>query len=408
MTGLHCILQRPTGHVETMMTGSKTLGLSTCLGLATLATTLLWSTSAQASTSGFRVNERVLVGAPAEDQGDSTAAPAAVPAAPDPATAAPMTGEPAPSTTPTDGGPGEERDMTPADAAAPLPAPAPAPAEATAPASTGAPETEGPTPEEYSSSKDAGTALSGGDVDDRTTETATLGKQKKEKTEKKLSHEKTGILGVAGGIGTSMITAGDKFCGEFSDSPQDPDGRKPLCVGRTPFTLDALVGFGATDRIDIIVNVRINLEKRDYDNSKCDGADTCAEGTGLFNNKLGIGVAPGLRIFGQGTDKIVKFGGVAQFMYMNESFAGYRSRLQGPMEMDDTDTDNADDEDGVGDHFVGLRGGPVLQIDPHHNFGITLNPAMIPGFRPKRRQEVDGGWFEIGFEVALGLEARFP
>lgn len=289
--------------------------------------------------------------------------------------------------------------MTAADASAPLPD-----AE---PDAEPLPE-EGPKPEDYSSSKDAGTALSGGEVDDRSSETTTVGKQNREKKKKNLSHEKTGILGATILSGVSMITAGDKFCGEFSDSRQDPDSRKPVCIGRTPFALDVLAGFGANARIDIIVNVRINLEAREFDNGPCaPGEGACAEGKGLFNTKLGIGVAPGVRIFGPESDKVVKFGGVVQVFYMNEDFSGYRNRITGPME-DDNDTVNAENEDGVGDTFLGLKGGPILQIDPHHNFGITIQPAMIPGFRPEAKPEVDAGWFEIGFEIGLGLEVRFP
>src|SRR5690606_4242154 len=160
-----------------------------------------------------------------------------------------------------------------------------------------------------------------------------------------------------------------------------PDSRKPLCIGATPPAIDILAGFGANRRIDVIVGVRINLLPREFKTKDCaDGEDVCADGKGLFNQKLAIGVMPGVRIFGKDTDRIVKFGGAVQIMYMYENFQGYRDRPSGPME--DSDPANAEDEDGVGNHFLGLRGGPVLQIDPHHNFGITLMPAMIPGFRP--------------------------
>jgi hypothetical protein len=427
MARVHCILHQPAGHVETLMKGSQYLDqfsrqvvrLSSSLGVVgVMGVALSLAPEAAAQSSGFRVSDQSFSAAsdqraaPAED-GSAPAAAAAPQAdagatqpAPD-TSPAPGAGAGTPSDAtapPADGGPGEVRDMTAADQAQPLPEPAPEP-ETEAPEAT---SEEGPTPEEYSSSKDAGTALSGGEVVDRTTETTQVGKVKKEKKPKKLSHEKTGILGVGMIAGVSLITAGDKFCGEFSDSRQDPDSRKPICVGRTPFALDVLAGFGANARIDVIVNVRVNLETRDFDNGDCAaGEDICAEGKGLFNTKLGIGVAPGVRIYGKETDKIVKFGGVAQILYVNENFQGYRDRGTGPME-DDNDTTNQENEDGVGDNFLGLRGGPILQIDPHHNFGITLQPAMIPGFRPKKKSEVDGGWFEIGFEVALGFEARFP
>lgn len=396
--------ERSNANFDRCVPGRRVPRMATLMGPAfALSAVALASTPASAGAFTVRLSST--------SQGPATGAATAPAPSPDVDPASQAAPEAAPEAAP---GPAAD------PAAAPAPDPAPdsvsAPAPAPAPEADPAPEAAAPAPEvvpdeddpAYASSKDAGTALSGSDVDDRKTTVGTVGDVKEKKEKKGLSHAKTGIIGLGFTYGVSLITAGDKFCGEFSDSRQDPDSRKPLCVGATPPALDILAGFGASDRIDLIVNVRINLMPRDFNTKDCPNPedDVCNEGKGLFNDKLAIGIMPGVRIYGKDTNRIVKFGGQAQIMYAYEDFSGYRGRPSGPSE--DDDPDNREDEDGVGDHFVGLRGGPILQIDPHHNFGITIAPSMIPGFRPKAKSEVDAGWFEIGFEATLGLEARFP
>jgi hypothetical protein len=241
-----------------------------------------------------------------------------------------------------------------------------------------------------------------------------VGEQKK--TPKNLSHSSTGQLGAAAGIGYGLVTAGDKYCGQFTDDPSDQDARKSLCTGATPAVLDITLGFGANARIDIVVGMRLNLQKRDYDNGPCSGGDaTCVEGRGLFVDKRGIGVLPGVRLWGKDNDKVFKVGGAVDILYMFENFEGYRNRLQ----LDDTNNDvhedddmidekNRNDESKVGNHILGLRGGPILQVDPHHNIGIFLIPAAVPTFRPQQGNATESGWFEIAFEATLGVQARFP
>lgn len=305
----------------------------------------------------------------------------------------------------------------PAETAAPT-APSPEPAgDAATPAATDDPGAEGTAPEpgegdDYASSKDAGTAMSGEETkdDDLPENKEQVGKEKKKP--KSLSHLKTGSISVAPGFGYGMRTGGDKFCGEFSSDPTDSDGRKPLCTGLSPAYLDISLGYGVANRIDLVLGVRVNLQKRDYDNSDCGGAETCLEGKGLFVDSLGIGVLPGIRIWGGEVDKIVKFGGAVDFFYMYENFDGYRNRptFSGENENAQARMDNRENEAGVSDHVIGLRGGPILQIDPHHNVGIFLIPAALPTFRPSRPEarDRDSGWFEIGFDLQLGIQARFP
>jgi hypothetical protein len=290
------------------------------------------------------------------------------------------------------------------------------PPPAVAPEGTQPQNPEGPSPDdEYATSKDAGQGMSGREEEkeEGPQEVETVGEQKVQP--KGLSHVKTAQIGAAAGVGYGLTTAGDKYCGEFSDDEGDQDKRKSLCTARTPAVLDAHLGFGANDRIDIVVGVRINLEKRDYDDGPCKGDLTCVEGKGLFVDKRGIGVMPGVRLWGKDNDKVFKVGGAIDFMYMYESFQGYRDRpalddTNNNIQEDDgmTDAGNAADEDKVSDHIIGFRGGPILQVDPHHNIGIFFIPAAVPSFRPQQRNAENSGWFEISFEATIGVQARFP
>jgi hypothetical protein len=292
-----------------------------------------------------------------------------------------------------------------ADSAAPSGEVAPAPSEsppAGAPPGE-SPGSEGPSKDEYTSSKESGKAMSGRDTSEEgglPEDRETVGDVKEKKTG--LSHHKTGMLGVAVGAGWGMIITGDKFCGEFSEDEGDSDNRKGLCTGMRPLALDITAGFGAAPRLDVVMTVRINLMKREYKFDDCNSdVEPCDKGKGLFNKSVGIGVMPGVRIWGKDNDKLFKVGGSIDFVYFYENFDGYRSRPRHPEE--DADPVNESEEKRVVDHSIGLRGGPVLQIDPHHNVGIYITPAVVPLIHA-------GGptWVEIGFEGSLGFQARFP
>ena len=221
-------------------------------------------------------------------------------------------------------------------------------------------------------------------------------------TKKSLSHARTVTLGVAAGVGWGMTIAGDLYCGEFSSSSSDSDGRKSICTDRTPGFLDLTLGVGAGPRIDVVFGLRLNLEKRDYDFSACDSGTTpCDAGKGLFNDSIGLAFMPGVRLWGKDTHKVFKVGGAIDFMIKVEDFSGYRNRASNPDE--DSDQDNDVAEASVGGNSMGLRGGPVIQIDPHHNWGIYIIPAVVPSVH------IAGpGWFELGFEGSVGFQARFP
>ena len=229
---------------------------------------------------------------------------------------------------------------------------------------------------------------------------------------KNRSHKHHGIIGVGAGVGYGLITAGDKFCGEFSTSETDPDRRKSICTAMIPAFLDFTLGFGAAERIDVVVGMRLNVMKRRYRDDKCpSGVDVCTDGKGLFINQLAMGVLPGVRIWSGKVQKIVKFGGGIDIMYMFENMRGYRNRPRLGADGDEGGMGEDMDQDAerdVGDHILGIRGGPVIQIDPHHNVGIFIYPAVQLSFRPEKAGAKEAGWFEAGFEGSLGLQARFP
>lgn len=305
------------------------------------------------------------------------------------------------------------------DAAAVGPAPATAATVGSDPAGEGSDadatdptsEPEGPAEDEdLTNSQRSGTALSGQAqvADDGLPERAeVVGKQKKRP--KNLTHFRTGGVSVGFGMGYGLVTAGDKYCGEFSSATSgDADGRKSLCTGATPPALDFGLSYGAHPRIDVVVAMRLGLTPRDYDDSSCEsGADTCEDGAGLFVDKRAIGVMPGIRLWGVDNDKVFKVGGAIDLVYMREDFTGYRERPLGPGE-DQGDEANYEAEENVGDAALGMRGGPILQVDPHHNFGIFFMPAAVISFRPAQDGASDAGWFETAFEASLGVQARFP
>lgn len=316
-----------------------------------------------------------------DDSGATSAAPGAA-TPPETTAAPPATSEAPPSTAPSDGPPAEGT-----TAETPVSDPA-----GTGEAASGPDQAEPPPPVPGAEPPRA----SGRDETERGN-----GKKKKPKSR---SHLKTGGISVAPGIGFGLRTAGDKFCGQFSSDNSDQDGRRALCTGATPWVMDFTAMYGVFDRLDISLGLRLNLQPRSFRNDECPSDNpVCDRGQGLFNNTLGVGIMPGVRIWGGDVDKIVKMGGAIDFLYMYESFAGYRNRP-----LADEDDDSQPSEDGVGDHMLGLRAGPVLQIDPHHNVGIYLIPAAVPSFRPARDGFDEAGWFEIAFEATLGVQGRFP
>ncbi len=219
------------------------------------------------------------------------------------------------------------------------------------------------------------------------------------------SHHNQGSLTVAAGWGFGAVLpyVNDAFCGEFIDDPGSETKRKSFCTGAVPWFMEFTGGFGVHPRIDVVLGVRLNVQKREF---KCkDDADpeTCK---GLFNDSLAVGLTPGIRAWISRPERRVKIGGAVDFVWTHENFSGYRgrSRCTGP-----TDTVGGPcpvpegpivaGEHDIKDDDIGVRLGPVLQIEPHRNVGIVLSPLARLGFLR---------WFEFSFDVSLGVQARFP
>ena len=167
--------------------------------------------------------------------------------------------------------------------------------------------------------------------------------------------------------------------------------------------LDITGGYGVHPRIDLLLTVRINLMRRDYVCKDRGDPESCA---GLFVDKIGFGMFPGIRAYFSPPEALVKVGAALDFLWMHENFAGYRKRptctgtsgtevicpLGREAPKDDSEADTGNDD-------VGLRLGLVVQADVHHNVGVFLMPAARMTFVR---------WFEFGLDIQAGIQTRFP
>jgi hypothetical protein len=232
---------------------------------------------------------------------------------------------------------------------------------------------------------------------------------RRENTGRSLSHHRKGSLSVMPGWGFSAIVPYQKriFCGEFSDDPGSSTKRKSFCTMGSPWFIEFTGGYGVHPRLDVVLGVRLNVQKRDY-RCRGDEIDSCK---GLFNDSLAVGLAPGIRAWISDPERMFKIGGAVDFIWLHESFSGYRRRdrcegrddvVNGPCPVEEPvegyDGSRAD-ERRISDDDIGFRIGPVLQVDPHPNVGIFLMPAARMGLLR---------WFEFSFDIALGVQARFP
>jgi hypothetical protein len=278
-----------------------------------------------------------------------------------------------------------------------------------APAATPPPEeAEGPAPEEVgardTTSAEAGQALSGVEGEEEQGDVEVIGKKKKKKT---LSHWKLGMVGVRAGWGLNLIVPyKDRFCGEFATEGDDEDGRKSICSQANPWFLEISAGYGAVKRMDVVVTYRLNLQSRDFSCKDEDDPTTCK---GLYNTGLGMALGPGIRAWISKPHKLFKIGAAVDVLWTYEDFSGYRGRTACTGPDDDVggpcpkpggeEKGKEESEADVGNNDFGMRLGPIIQIDPHHNIGIVLQPWARMGLVRA---------FEIAFDITLGLQARFP
>ena len=230
-----------------------------------------------------------------------------------------------------------------------------------------------------------------------------------DKSPRNFSHHRLGSFAVSAGSGFQMVVpySDGQFCGQFSTDPAGLDGtsggRKALCTAGAPWFLDFTMGYGVLPRLDVVLTLRVNVSKRAWRCRDDGDPESCR---GLFNDKVGIGLLPGVRAWLSKPERMFKIGAAVDFVWIYEDFAGYRQRPTC------SGTEDAEvicplgregqvvaAEGDVGNNDVGLRFGPVLQLDPHRNVGVFLLPSARMSFLR---------WFEAGFDIQLGVQARFP
>ena len=182
---------------------------------------------------------------------------------------------------------------------------------------------------------------------------------------RRLGHK--GQLGLSAQLvtGSRFIKTYDgEFCGERST--ETSNGNATACFARVPMTLDLTASYGLTPRIELLLEVRLGLE-RDFGSSPGDG-----EGPRLRH------YAPGARFYFN-QDEMMKFFSTAQLAL---DTTGY----QGPGG-DDLGTD------------VAIRNANGIMLDFHEAYGAYAFFGEELAF---------GRWLEVGLEVGLGIQGRYP
>lgn len=174
------------------------------------------------------------------------------------------------------------------------------------------------------------------------------------------------------GLGLSLVTGSrfiktydaDRYCGDRA-SAGEGGGNATYCFTRTPVALDLTLSYGATGAVELMLDVRLGLE-RDF------GGSSSASGPRLRH------YAPGVRFFLGGKGQ-VQFTSTAQLAF---DLTGY--------------------EDAGGDSLgadVRLRNANGIQFDFHDAYGVYVYFAEEVAFRR---------WLEVGLEGGLGFQGRYP
>ncbi len=174
------------------------------------------------------------------------------------------------------------------------------------------------------------------------------------------------------GLGLSLVSGArfittydsDRFCGERA-TVGDGGGNAAYCFGRIPMALDASLSYGLSPAIELMLDVRIGLE-RDF------GTTAATTGPRLRH------YAPGVRFF---------LGGKGQVNFFSTA----------QLAIDATDY-----QDLSGDSLgaeIKLRNANGMQVDFHDAYGVYLYFAEEVAFRR---------WLEVGVEFGAGIQARYP
>jgi hypothetical protein len=183
-------------------------------------------------------------------------------------------------------------------------------------------------------------------------------------TSVRLSHHKQFELSIRLVEGLRAIAPyNSEFCGDTDVTR--PNQFAAVCTGRTPFSLDLELGYGATQKIDVFVELRLGLES-DFGSSQSD-----QEGTRQFH------VSPGARFFfgDAGSSKLFT---TAQVVF---DMSGYKD-LAGT---------------GLGTDF-GVRNMNGLWFDLDKAYGFYFFVGETATF---------SRWLRFELEVGVGFQGRY-
>lgn len=170
-----------------------------------------------------------------------------------------------------------------------------------------------------------------------------------------LDHRYQTGLAVMPGLGYRVIVPYDehKDCGDSSGNAS-----KRVCTNKVPLFLDTQLSFGATSRLDLVVDLRFGLERDP-----------------VTNNRQ-FSLAPGIRVW-LDQDVNLKFYTTLQLL------------------MDTTEQKQS----GIPDTDFGIRNSNGLMYDVIRNVGFYLQFGESAGFRR---------WFRLELDLGLGVQVRFP
>jgi len=182
---------------------------------------------------------------------------------------------------------------------------------------------------------------------------------------KHLSHRGQLEVSLRTSLGLRAIIAYDDadFCGDTDVSAKQ--GNAPVCTGRAPFSLDFEVGYGLTDKIDLLLETRLGIE------SDFGTTSSASDGPRMFY------LSPGARVFfaDAGRSKLFTTGQLVL------DFAGYK--------------DTSGDKRGFD---LGVRNLNGLWFDIERAYGFMVYAGETLTF---------GRWLRAELEVGIGVQARF-
>jgi hypothetical protein len=154
------------------------------------------------------------------------------------------------------------------------------------------------------------------------------------------------------------------YCGKLD--PQEATGNASVCTGRSPLSLDLEAGYGVAKHIELVLELRLGLEK--------DFGSTSA----MDNGPRQLALSPGARFFFSEAEHLKLF--VEPLLVLD--FTGYKDA-----------TGNARGND------IGVRGLEGVWLDLHRTYGIYFFVGETAEF---------SRWLEAEFAAGFGFQGRYP